>query len=146
MGNLANLAASMIGHWAPLLARGEFTLHPQDDSMAVHAPKLSREESQIQPESNATDAYNLFRAFAPAPGTFVATSQGPVRLHQVRPSEQTGEPGVVLSVRPELTVSLKVGSLTLLEVQPEGRRRMSGTDFANGARLAVGQRWLIPGQ
>lgn len=145
MARLAELAASMIGHWAPLLARGEFTLHPQDEAQALHAPKLTREESQITPNLSAVSAYNLFRAFAPAPGTFVATPQGPVRLHQIRPDSASGEPGIILSVRPHLVVSLKVGSLTLIEVQPEGRRRMSGADYANGARLAVGQRWLISG-
>lgn len=145
MSRLADLAASMIGHWAPLLANGEFTLHPQDDSLAVHAPKLTREESQVTADMDASAAYNLFRAFAPSPGTFVSTAQGPVRLHQVQPDHTSGEPGIVLSVRPELVVSLKVGSLILREVQPEGRRRMSGADYANGARLAVGQRWLISG-
>jgi len=32
------------------------------------------------------------------------------------------------------------GAVALLEVQPEGRRRMTGADFARGQRLEAGDR------
>jgi len=35
-------------------------------------------------------------------------------------------------------VAFEGGSLDLLEVQPEGKRRMTGKDFVNGARLRPG--------
>jgi methionyl-tRNA formyltransferase len=42
--------------------------------------------------------------------------------------------GQVVSVKP-LVVACGEGSLELLEVQLEGRKRISAADFANGQRL-----------
>lgn len=144
MTRLADVAASMIAEWAPRLTTGDFTLTPQDESSATHAAKLERGEGQITLGMEASRAYDLFRAMTPGPGAWFATASGPVKLTQARLMPDEGEPGTLLSNRPELVVSLKGGSLCLLEVQPEGRRRMSGHEYANGARLATGARWIVP--
>ena len=80
-----------------------------------------------------------FRAFTPYPGAFVTTCFGHVRIgkaHMV--SNLEPGPATVGQVRPDLVVGFLGGSIALLEVQPEGKKRMSGTDWANGARIGVG--------
>ena len=144
MTRLSELAGSMIGHWAPMLARGEFTLTAQEDEQATHAAKIRKEDGIVRPGMEAKKAYDLYRAFSPAPGAWIQTPNGLIRITQTQIREEPGPAGTILATRPELVVSLKDGSLALLEVQPEGRRRMSGADYANGARLAVGQRWILP--
>lgn len=46
--------------------------------------------------------------------------------------------GTILSVSPGLVVGFSEGALELIEVQPEGKKRMSGRDLANGLRLKPG--------
>jgi methionyl-tRNA formyltransferase len=52
------------------------------------------------------------------------------------------EPGTVLGIFPGngIVVAAGRGALRLLEVQPEDKRRMSGDDYARGARLTPGER------
>jgi methionyl-tRNA formyltransferase len=50
------------------------------------------------------------------------------------------EPGTVVALKP-LTVAFRDGALEFLTVQPEGKKPMSGSDFANGARLRPGMRF-----
>jgi methionyl-tRNA formyltransferase len=53
-----------------------------------------------------------------------------------------GAPGVVISASESLQVGFATGALNLLEIQPEGKKRMTGKDFANGLRLRPGERLI----
>ena len=53
-------------------------------------------------------------------------------------SETRPESGEVLSVAPSFIIAFKEGAFELIEVQPEGKKRMSGRDLANGLRLKPG--------
>ena len=46
--------------------------------------------------------------------------------------------GEILSAGKDLEVACAEGSLRLLEVQPEGKRRMSASDFLLGRKVRVG--------
>ncbi len=139
---LAQVAAQMIAAWLPALAGGDVPRQAQDGSLATYAKKVEKEEAGLSFERPAAEEYNRFRAFTPAPGAFIPTSAGPLKLLQVRLEPGVGgEPGVVLATRPELVVAFSRGALRLIEVQPAGKKRMAGRDFANGARLKPGSPW-----
>lgn len=142
---LAALAGEMAAQWIDRLAAGDFTLTPQDDTWATHARKVTREDACLDPVLTSAEAYNRYRGMTPAPGAWVQTVRGPLKVTLARPSELRGEPGVVLSTRPYLTVGFADGALDLLQVKPEGKGKMSGTDYANGARVAVGDKLLEAG-
>jgi len=100
---------------------------------------VDRAETELVFTRSAAAEYNRFRAFTPSPGAFLQTNLGRLRLQKLALAAESGEPGTVLSVRP-LTVAFADGALVLDEVQPEGKKKQSGRDFANGARLAPGMR------
>ena len=134
----------MAAAWSPRLATGDFPLAPQDHERATLAPKMTKEEGLITRDLDARRAYDRFRGFTPAPGATLMTSAGVLKLKQARLLlGAAGEPGSVEEVRPDLTVSLPGGRLRLLELQPEGRRAVSGAEFANGARLRPGDVFLL---
>jgi methionyl-tRNA formyltransferase len=134
---LALIAAKMAVGWMPKIVRGEYTRHPQDNGIATVAPKIEKAEAELSVTRPAADEYNRFRAFTPAPGAFIKTANGVLKLSAARLGALTGEAGEVLTTNP-LTIGFLHGSIELLEVQPEGKKRMSGKDFANGARLRPG--------
>jgi methionyl-tRNA formyltransferase len=136
---LAILAADLAMEWMPRILAGDYTRLPQDGALATNAPKIEKAEAEVSFHRNAGEEHNRVRAFTPAPGAFVRLETGTLRLWSTRFSPQLGEQGTVLSVSP-LTVACVDGALELLEVQPEGKKRMSGRDFANGARLKLGMR------
>lgn len=135
---LALLAAEMAMAWMPRIVVGDYPHTLQDAALATSAPKVEKSEAELIFYKEVAQEYDRFRAFTPAPGAFLRTSSGILRLHAARLSDTTGEPGTVLAVAPEPVVAFARGALRLFEVQPEGKRRMSGRDWVNGARLRVG--------
>ena len=135
---LALIAAEMAAAWMPRIVAGDYPRLPQEGERATVAPKVEKAEAELSFSRGAKEEYDRFRAFTPAPGAFLRLASGVLRVHKARLSEETGEPGRVLAVSPETAVAFAGGSLRLLEVQPEGKNRMSGRDWANGARIKVG--------
>ncbi len=137
---LALIAAEMAVKWMPRIVADDFPRIPQDGERATIAPKIEKSEAVLQFSKPAPEEYNRFRAFTPAPGPFIRTSLGTLRVHQARLDEGKGEAGTVLAISPEPVIAFAEGALRLIEVQPEGKRRMAARDWANGARLRVGDR------
>ena len=124
----------------------------QDDGLANYAPKLERDSGRIDWSQPAGYLDRLIRAMNPWPGAYAllrAPAGGLLRLkvhralamHRVK-----GEPGkVVKPVRRGLVVGTAEGSLLLLEVQLEGKRRMSAAEFLRGFALPIGTEFEFPG-
>jgi len=138
---LAVIAAGQLAEWLPRLVAGDYPRTPQRDEDATLAPKIERDETILDFHRPAEAEYRRFRAFSPVPGTSVQTQLGRIRLGQVRLGTGEGTPGEILRLDP-LTIAFRQGSLAWLEIQPEGKKRMSGRDFANGARLRPGMRLI----
>lgn len=140
---LAVIAGDLAEAWLPLIVKGNYPRTPQNDEEATLAPKVNKEDARLDFTESLTTNYNRFRAFTPAPGAYLETNLGKLKIHKARAvTDQSGEPGEVLATRPNLIVAFADGALDLVEVQAEGRKRVSGEDFANGAQLAVGARLL----
>ena len=124
------------------LAAGNLSARPQDHSAASYAPMLKREDGQIDWASPAQETYNRMRGFAPWPGAYTDFRGQTCHLwgHPV-----SGEP----SSDPPGTLTLKCGGLRvtcgaateleLTHVKLEGRKQISASEFANGARLQPGE-------
>lgn len=139
---LAELAADLVESWIERIVAGDYPRTPQDHARHSMAPKVLKDEAELDFGNSATHEFNRYRAFTPVPGTFFQTDSGPVRVWRCARASGSGEPGTVLQVLPELEVAFGSGSLVMAEVSPAGKKRMSGRDFANGARLSVGS--LLP--
>lgn len=136
---LAILAADMAQEWMPRIVAGDYPRMPQDAEKATHAAKVEKSEAELQFEMTADEAYRRFRAFTPAPGAFIRTREGLIKISSGRMGSSRGMAGTLTA--PD-EVGFSQGSLKLLEIQPEGKKRMSFRDFANGARLRVGDSLL----
>ena len=144
---LATLAAEALESALDLLIRGEAPHIPQSEDQATYAGKLDRDSGLVHWTESCWQIDRLVRAMNPWPGayTLVSLSDHPVqrlKLHRVLPMHhRAAAPGEVLgSTRRGLIVGTGAGSILLLEIQLEGRRRMSATEFVRGFPLLVGVR------
>jgi methionyl-tRNA formyltransferase len=65
-----------------------------------------------------------------------------VKVLRAVPVEARGDPGAVVEAsNRRLAVATGRGAVALEDVVPEGRKRMSGPDFARGQRPHVGDRF-----
>lgn len=121
------------------LARIE-TLVPQkqDASKATHAPILKKEDGLIDWRSPALAIHNRVRGLLPWPGAHTSFRGQTLHIWKTWGRSPTfpGPPGRVVRVGKSLHVICGDGSaLELLELQLEGKKRISGEAFANGQRL-----------
>ncbi|HRI45176.1 MAG TPA: methionyl-tRNA formyltransferase [Fimbriimonadaceae bacterium] len=137
---LATTAAAMASEWMPKIVAGAYPRTPQNHELATLAPKIVKEEAELRFEREAEGEYARFRAFTPSPGPFVVVECAPVRLRAIARATPEGRPGEILATSPDLIIAFEKGSLGFLEVQPAGKRPISGRDWANGMRLRVGDR------
>jgi methionyl-tRNA formyltransferase len=139
---LAPLGAEALAEALHLLAAGRAVWSPQDDSQATAAPKLTDADCRLDLAAPPGHLVNQVRGLSPAPGAYLALDGGQ-RLKVLRASarEGSGLPGHILALEEEaLVLAAAEGALALLSVQPEGKRRMSGAEFARGRRLRAGER------
>lgn len=138
---LAVIAGDLAEEWLPRIALGDYSREKQDDVLATHAAKVTKEDAVLTCDLTMETAYNRYRAFTPTPGAVLMTKEGPLKILRARmASGNDGEAGEILAVRPDLVVAFADGALDLVEVQSVGRKRVSGADYANGARLGPGDR------
>lgn len=135
---LAVLAAELAEAWVPRVVAGNAMRIHQLEMNATHAAKIEKGEAELKWTDSAHVNHNRFRAFTPSPGPYFRTQDGVVRVSSMRLADQSGSPGTILALRPNLCIACLDGSVELLDVRPEGRKLMSGSDWANGARLRIG--------
>ncbi len=119
------------------LEAGAITPRPQDHSQATLAPVLKKEDGAIDFQRSATEIWNRLRGFQPWPGAFTTFRGKNLHVWAARPASigETLASGELKNAGERLFVGCGNDSvLELLEVQPEGKRRMSARDFINGYR------------
>ena len=133
---LALMGAELLVQTLDGLAAGSIAGQKQDDSQASYAPLLKKEDGAIGWNLPAGQIHNRVRGLQPWPGAYAAFRGQKLHLWRTRVVEGdgAGKGGVVLKAKP-LLVQCGRGTLELLEVQMEGRKRVPAADFANGQRL-----------
>ena len=125
------------------LLAGTLTRIKQDDSLATYAAKIEKADCIIDFTKSANEVHNQIRGLSPIPLSFTYTPDGKmlkVCATEVAKREGTLAPaGTVLSLAGgKIEVACGVGSIAVLSVLPEGKKRMAAADFINGRKIAVG--------
>lgn len=123
-GRLALMGAQLL---VDVLARLD-DLRPveQDHAAATQAPKLSREDGELNWGLPADEIDRRVRALQPWPGVTLPLGGRRVKVLRGRPLTGSGRPGEVLAAgRDGVEVAAGHGSYLLQEVQPPGRRPMA---------------------
>jgi methionyl-tRNA formyltransferase len=132
---LAVMGADLLVETLAGLAAGTIVLEKQDSSQATYAPLLKKEDGLIDWRQPAASIHNRVRGLQPWPGAFTTFRGHPLHIWKSRLLEiESLQPGRLQFLKPP-TVGCGQGALELVEVQLEGRKRISGADFANGQRL-----------
>lgn len=139
---LASLGAQLLVDIWPQLVTGGLQPLPQVTQEVCYAAKISRAEACLSWEQPAVELARQVRALNPWPVAFTQFQGRMLRVWHAEPlseEQSVRVAGTVMAAgRFGIDVQTGVGQLRLLEVQPEGKRRMAGGDFA-AARTLVGQ-------
>ncbi len=142
---LAQLAPAPLLAALDQLAAGTAPRMPQAADRATYAPKLERGQGRIDWTEPATTLERKIRAFDPWPGTFTSVTESGGKSRHLKifrgalVAENTGEPGTISRPNDTVVVATGEGALRLEEVQLEGKRRMSASEFFRGFSSPIRQ-------
>jgi len=133
---LAVMGAELLVRTLEGLERGTIQPQKQDPAGATYAPILKKEDGLISWSVSAAAVHNRVRGLEPWPGAYTRFRGQTLHIWRSRLHEGgQGRPGRFAGLKPP-RVWCGAGSLELVEVQLEGRKRMAAADFANGQRLS----------
>jgi len=129
------------------LSRGQITPRPQENGQATFAPMLKKEDGRIDWSLEAVEIERRVRGLRPWPGAHTSFRAKGLQIWKAAVAARIpeAEPGMVVAQAGKPLAMCGHGSaLELVEVQSEGRRRVSGSDFLNGLRLHPGEKFDTP--
>ena len=146
---LSELGAAALIESLALIEAGEAREVPQQEALATYAPKIDRSLTRVDWSRDATIVARTVRAYDPRPGAFTTLKGSDVKLFGARPVvlPSPAAPGTVVAAGGEagadggLVVACGTGAVRILQIQPAGKRRMSGDDWARGRGIVTGDRF-----
>jgi methionyl-tRNA formyltransferase len=131
---LSTLGADLLIETLPYYLSGKLTPQPQPEEGVTYAPMLKKEEGRLDFTRPADELARRVRAFNSWPGAFFEWSGGLLKVHRAHAEAGDAPAGETLVYRGQAAVGAGGGLLILDEVQPAGRKSMSGKAFLSGAR------------
>ncbi len=120
----------------------------QDPRKATRAPRLKREDGEIDWSRTAVQIAHQVRAFWSWPGSYshlLRAGQPPLRviLDEVRPLPAAAPcpPGTIVEQNGQLVVGTGEGGLEIVFIQPAGKKRQPWDAFLRGYRVEPGWRF-----
>lgn len=138
---LADVGAELMVETLRALESNAVQPKPQDDSQATLAPILKKDDGRMDFSQPARVLVNRLRGFQPWPGAFTTFRGRQLQITEARAEgRQAVLPGEMRAAQDHLLVGCG-GDTTLevLELQPEGKRRISAREFINGYRPKEGE-------
>ena len=124
----------------------DLTPRPQHDRDATFAPVLKKEDGLIDWSMNAAAIARRVRGFQPWPNAYTNLHSKRITIWRAEPIQMAPKYPPVGKVVHAWGDHLVVGCggntlLELIEVQPEGRKRMTARDLRNGMHLKTGDQF-----
>ena len=111
-------------------------LKEQDNSLASPAPKITKEITKIDWNKPAVKVHNLVRGLSPYPGASFNQNDKIYKVFRTEIMTITNlQPGEIYQTKDEIIIGAENSAIRILELQPEGRKRMKTEEFLRGYSL-----------
>jgi len=137
---MAAIGAELMVETLHGLKSGAIHPEPQDDSKATLAPLLKKDDGRIDFHRPASEIVNRIRGFQPWPGSYTTFRGKNLHIWSARQDVHHLMERELAVEGERLIVGCGSGTaLELLELQPEGKKRMAARDFMHGYRVSSGE-------
>jgi len=131
---LSLLGADLLIETLPRYVSGELEPKPQDENKATYAPMLKKDDGLLDFTKPVQELVRRVNAFNPWPGAYFEWNEGLLKIHRAHAEMGIASEGQRLVFRAQPAVGVQGGMLILDEVQPSGKKPMSGKAFLAGNR------------
>jgi len=136
---LMHLGAGLLVKTVTAIESGDYKEQPQPESEELkHAPKIFKEDCAIDWNQPAQVVFNRIRGLSPYPTAFTKLNDKTLKIFKAELEDK--EPGIaaggfLTDGKTFLKFATKDGFIKLIDIQYEGKRRMSVEEFLRGVRL-----------
>ncbi len=134
---LADSAAHLAVETLSQIENGTAPRKKQDESLATHAPMLSKELGEIAWEKSTREILDKIRGLYPWPGAYTYKEAQLVKVISAKKAEGSGKPGEVIDSRGRLIVATGDGAIEILVLQLPGKKKMEASALLAGNPIPV---------
>jgi methionyl-tRNA formyltransferase len=141
---LSELGALALIEALTLLELGQASERPQDENLATHAPKITRDATRIPWREGCGVVARHVRAYDPEPGALTTLHAADVKLFGATATEEAGDEGgisvgqVLRLDDAGMLIATGAGAVRIADAQPAGKRRLTVQEWARGRGVKVG--------
>jgi methionyl-tRNA formyltransferase len=144
---LSIAGANLLKNTLPDLIEGRSTATPQNDQEATYARVITRDNERLNWSDTSLNIFNHIRALRPWPGAYTLWNNEVLKIWScLKPDDVVNnddnekmQAGSIIRISSSgIVVATGDGTLTITEVQPAGKTRMTVAEFVNNGRLTTG--------
>ena len=137
---MMELGANTVLKTVQVIENGTYTLQPQNDEIATHAPKIFRETCEINFNQPTEKVHNFIRGMSPFPVAWTTLEDKQLKIIKASKivEKHDFEPGTYVSDhKKSLKIATADGFMEVHQLQLQGKRRMEVVDFLNGYKFST---------
>lgn len=143
---LSEIGAEIVLQTVRLIELGKAQPRPQVDTLATPAPKIFKETCRINWNQPSKKIYDFIRGLSPYPAAWTEHNGKTIKIFSGRMNSETRDPrrdaGSVTMEGKHLFVQTSDGWLDIIELQQEGRKRMTAEEFLRGYTFSGEDRFI----
>jgi methionyl-tRNA formyltransferase len=130
---MSEIGARLVLDTVNLIESGNYELKQQDDLLASPAPKITKEICLVDWTKPANAIHNLVRGLSPQPAAYFIYNEKVIKVYKTEVVERNDlKIFQIEQSKKELIIGCGKNALRILELQQEGRKRMSAEEFLRG--------------
>ena len=130
------IGAEIVLQTVNLIESGNYELQQQNDSLASPAPKITKEICLIDFQKTAGEIHNLVRGLSPHPVAYFLHNNKVIKIYKTEIVKDVKlKPSEFHQTKTELLIGCGKDAIRILEIQQEGKKRMSVEEFLRGFRV-----------
>ena len=134
---LSKLGAKTLISTMKKIENNEIKQEEQNHGMATYAKKINKNEGKIEWNQSAKKILAKINGLNPNPGAWFEYKNERYKIWQAKIIESKGETG--FTINDKLTIACKEDSIQILEVQKEGKSKLSLDKFLLGNEIKTGE-------
>lgn len=136
---LSLLGAEAVLETVKLIGNDEVDLKIQDEKLTTSAPKIFKEDCNINWNTTAAEVNNFIRGLSPYPCAFTCLNGKTIKIYKALiPSEVfSTAPGKIIILEKKLYAGTNDNVIEILELQLEGKKKISASEFINSLNKSV---------
>ena len=135
---MSELGAKLVLNTLDLIDGNKIEMKEQNNLPSSPAPKITKEVCQINWNLPAEQIHNLVRGLSPFPGAFFLNGGKQIKVFKSSVNKEIKlKPAEIFQTKTTAIIGCGNHSLNLLELQPEGRKRMAIEEFLRGYKLSA---------